>query len=496
MSPKFKNYFTYIGVLTVLVAVFISIYFVQNPNETQPTFHALAEASTTTSTSVHSEIITSTPYPTFPSQNTYYVSTTGSDTNAGSILLPWKTVDYAVGELKAGDKLYLRGGVYDQTISIRVNGTAQSPITISGYPNETVILDGKGKSPSSAGSYMITIRGSWVIVKDIEIANSGQGGVFSEGTHVTVQNMNIHHAQGAAITLTGDYDLALLNHAWSDGLMNENNKSGISGGWPAILTCARYPKYCTLRGNTVSDSWGEGISTFEATYTTIEDNISYNNQQNFYLSDTKYSLLRRNLSYCTPGNAIDPYMTQNGILVGDEKGVLIDGVRYPSSDNQIVNNLVMGCDRNLAAGTKVSTNNLYAYNTFVNSGGDSSERANVLLYVSGSCTNCRFFNNLILQESANPISLGGGINNGWTFSNNLWSKSPGPNFRGEADILADPLLAKIGSIGPGQLTANYFKITANSPAINKAKNLPEVLEDFFQTIRALSPDIGAHDYGS
>jgi parallel beta-helix repeat protein len=318
--------------------------------------------------------------------------------------------------------------------------------------------------------------------------------VFADGTHVTVQNLNIHHAQDAAITLTGDYDLALNNHAWSDGLMNENNKSGTSGGWPAILTCARSPKYCTLRGNTVSDSWGEGISTFEATYTTIEDNISYNNQQNFYLSDTKYTVMRRNLSYCTAGNAIDPYMTQNGILVGDEKGVLINGVRYPSSDNQIVNNLVMGCDRNLAAGTKVSTNNLYAYNTFVNSGGDSSERANVLIYASGSCTNCRFLNNLILQETANAISLGGGVSNGWTFSNNLWSKSPGSNFTGSNDVIANPLLAKLGSTAPGQLTSAYFQLTASSPAINQAKTLSEVLEDFFQTLRPLPPDIGADDY--
>jgi parallel beta-helix repeat protein len=432
---------------------------------------------------------TNTPAP----ENIHYVSLLGSDQNPGSFDQPWKTLDYAASRLEPGDILYVRGGTYNEQMDVRGNGRPGSPITVSGYPDETAILDGQGKLPSSDGSYLITVRGDWIVIKDLEIANSGQSGVFSEGKHVTVENMNIHHAQGAAITLTGDYDLALNNRAWSNGMMNENNKSGASGGWPAIITCARYPQHCTIRGNTVSDSWGEGISTFEATYTTIEDNISYNNQQNFYISDTKYTVMRRNMSYCTPGNVIDPYMTQNGILVGDEKGVLIDGVRYPSSDNQIVNNLVMGCDRNLAAGTRVSTNNLYAYNTFVNSGGDASERANVLIYASGTCTNCRFINNLILQETDNRISLGGGVDNGWLLANNLWSQPPGSNFAGRDDVIADPHLAETGPTGPGQLTAEYFQIMIGSPAIDKAQDLAEVVEDFFQTVREPVPDIGAHE---
>jgi hypothetical protein len=404
-------------------------------------------------------------------------------------------MNYGVGKLSAGDTLYVRGGTYAlDRVSLVASGTETAPITISGYASETAILDGQGTFPSADGSATIMIWGDWATVKNLEIANSGKSGVIAVGTHVTVQNMRIHHCQSAAITLTGDYDLASGNRAWSDGLMNENNKSGPSGGWPAIMTCARYPQHCTLRGNTVWDSWGEGISTFETTYTTIEDNVSYNNQQNFYISDTKYTIMQRNISYCTPGNAIDPYMTQNGILVGDEKGVPINGVRYPSSDNQILNNLVMGCDRNLAAGTNASTNNLYAHNTFVNSGGDAIERGNVLIYVSGTCSNCRFVNNLILQESSLPITVGGGVNNGWTFSNNLWSRSPGSNFAGSGDVIGNPLLAKLGLAGPGQLTNNYFRIAAESPAINKGKVLLEVARDFFQSLRGTYPDIGAHEY--
>ena len=74
------------------------------------------------------------------------------------------------------------------------------------------------------------------------------------------------------------------------------------------------------------ETWGQGISTYEAYNTNIEDNISYNNQQNIYISDTKYTLVQRNLIYCTPNNLVGSYVLQNGILLGDEK------YNPPSSD--------------------------------------------------------------------------------------------------------------------------------------------------------------------
>lgn len=41
---------------------------------------------------------------------TYYVSPTGSDSNLGTIELPWQTFNYAQSMLSAGDTLYLRAG--------------------------------------------------------------------------------------------------------------------------------------------------------------------------------------------------------------------------------------------------------------------------------------------------------------------------------------------------------------------------------------------------
>ncbi len=66
----------------------------------------------------------------------------GDDAAAGSTAKPWKTLQAAAKHLKAGDTLYLRGGVYFETAAISVAGTAAAPITIRSMPGEVAILDG------------------------------------------------------------------------------------------------------------------------------------------------------------------------------------------------------------------------------------------------------------------------------------------------------------------------------------------------------------------
>lgn len=66
----------------------------------------------------------------------------GSDANDGGKTSPWKTVNQALSQLKAGDTLYLRGGTFYENVYLSLVGTKESPITIRGYPGEEVIIDG------------------------------------------------------------------------------------------------------------------------------------------------------------------------------------------------------------------------------------------------------------------------------------------------------------------------------------------------------------------
>jgi len=66
----------------------------------------------------------------------------GDDAGAGSEKAPWKSLAHALRQLKPGDTLYLRGGVYYEKVALSRDGTAEAPITIASHPGELAILDG------------------------------------------------------------------------------------------------------------------------------------------------------------------------------------------------------------------------------------------------------------------------------------------------------------------------------------------------------------------
>jgi hypothetical protein len=91
----------------------------------------------------------------------YYVDPArGNDTNDGSKSRPWKTMQHGVRQLKPGDTLYLRRGVYHETVYLTRSGTADAPIVIAAYPKELPVLDG------GLPEFLKSPGTSWKPVKD------------------------------------------------------------------------------------------------------------------------------------------------------------------------------------------------------------------------------------------------------------------------------------------------------------------------------------------
>jgi len=75
--------------------------------------------------------------------NEYYVATTGSDDNDGSLLKPFATMQTAANKMVAGDITYIRAGNYFEAVNINgLNGTKEKPFTFEAYQDEKVTLDG------------------------------------------------------------------------------------------------------------------------------------------------------------------------------------------------------------------------------------------------------------------------------------------------------------------------------------------------------------------
>ncbi|HEY0868171.1 MAG TPA: DUF1565 domain-containing protein, partial [Fimbriimonas sp.] len=72
---------------------------------------------------------------------TYFVSTTGSDQNFGTELFPWRTLRKGLTSLKAGDTLYVRGGLYQEILGdntpMKIQpGQRDARIYVSASPGE------------------------------------------------------------------------------------------------------------------------------------------------------------------------------------------------------------------------------------------------------------------------------------------------------------------------------------------------------------------------
>lgn len=118
------------------------------------------------------------------SGNSYYVSTVGSDSNEGTQVKPFRTIEKGCGVLEPGDTLYIMAGEYNEKITVRKSGTKDRYITIRPYDSDRVILSGKGIRDQGAIIYLEDA--SYVRIRDLELANSSSGdtpaGIMLEGS--------------------------------------------------------------------------------------------------------------------------------------------------------------------------------------------------------------------------------------------------------------------------------------------------------------------------
>lgn len=127
-------------------------------------------------------------YPASVTPKQFYVSTSGNDSNSGTIGSPFRTVNKGVRALHAGDILNLRGGTYRENVDIRPSSGASSgdptnPIVVRSYPGETAWIEGPaaGTQPFAA----VRFTGSPSRISNWIIENVGfKGGSLQVGVYI------------------------------------------------------------------------------------------------------------------------------------------------------------------------------------------------------------------------------------------------------------------------------------------------------------------------
>jgi parallel beta-helix repeat protein len=178
----------------------------------------------------------------------YYVSPNGNDNNNGlSIATAFETIEKATYSVAPGDTVFLMSGIYTKTypesliVYLTISGTAEKPITIRNYPGEKPILQMNGTNWGA-----IKINGNDYIIID-------------------------------GLTIIGNNDNITLAYAQSQETIIGNPATAGNG----IMIDAEYnnevnkPHHIIVRNCTVSKCGGGGIYTYNADYTTIENNTVF-----------------------------------------------------------------------------------------------------------------------------------------------------------------------------------------------------------------------------
>ena len=137
--------------------------------------------------------------------SSFYVSTTGDDSNPGTQTAPWRTVQHAADTVRAGGTVNVRGGVYEELVSIKASGNATDGyITFRSYPGETAVLEAEHFTPSGRSGVLTINNKSYVRIEGFEIRNYRTAehrlaplgiNVIGAGSHIELLKNNVHHIE-------------------------------------------------------------------------------------------------------------------------------------------------------------------------------------------------------------------------------------------------------------------------------------------------------------
>jgi len=127
---------------------------------------------------------------------TYYVSTSGNDSNPGTFSSPWRTIQKAANTMVAGDTVIVNAGTYNERASETTSGSSGNLITYA--TNGTVFCQG------------FSITGNYVKIDGFNIENVGctwEGGIYISSDYVAVENCTVTEAgyRGMLLSGTADY---------------------------------------------------------------------------------------------------------------------------------------------------------------------------------------------------------------------------------------------------------------------------------------------------
>ncbi|MHB8562613.1 MAG: right-handed parallel beta-helix repeat-containing protein [Acidiferrobacteraceae bacterium] len=407
---------------------------------------------------------------------TYYVSTTGSDSNNGlTIQTPFLTLQHAVDTVGPGGTVEVMGGTYAGGTVFGTSGTANAWIIMEPYNNQSVIIDGSATMNDLYFTNTTNAPSYWM-VKGFTIQSAQQYEIQIDTPDVKIVNNNISNSDYSLVKLVSTAQNIVI---WGNQIHDNNIHSAqasISKGVDMVGSL----NVLVAHNNVYNISFLGLYAKGNATDITFEDNTLNNiGSRGIMLGEST------GVQFLQPGKTYESYnsIIKNNVITNDQSACLAESSSY---DAEIYNN---SC-----------------YNAAIAHHGAifiSNESA-----LGQAGTNVYIRNNVIYDLTARPMEViahdamtnystlhidhniyynPNGVTFEWDDQNiygmdfTSWQQATGMD---KYTIVANPLYANLTTL----------TLSANSPAINAGVPLPSVLHDFNNVPRPVSGpyDIGAY----
>jgi hypothetical protein len=187
---------------------------------------------------------------------TYYIDAlNGKDSNNGiSATTPWRTISKVNSfTFKPGDViLFAKGRVWNETLTVRQNGTSAYPIIFGAYGIGTLpVIDG-----GNTRSYGINISSkAYIIVREFRVQNTTHGAVYVTGSrYITVRNSEMHVTGRAGVFIQqSSYSLIAGNtmttpssfyNVQTDGIYAQRNSYNSYDGNYIVISNQHTDQHC------------------------------------------------------------------------------------------------------------------------------------------------------------------------------------------------------------------------------------------------------------
>src|SRR5579872_1899696 len=342
--------------------------------------------------------------------SSFYVSTTGADSNPGTQAAPWRTVQHAADTVRAGSTVNVRGGVYEELVSITTSGNATDGyITFRSYPGETAVLDAQHLTPSGRQAVLTIHNQSYVRVEGFEIRNFHTAehrltplgiDVMGAGSHIELLKNNVHHIEqtfpgrdhpgsggnGFGIAVYGTNAKAPIRDLIIDGNEVHHLKTGSS-------------ESLVVNGN---------VTNFRITHNVVHDNNNIGIDVIGFERTAPDPAVDQARDGVVSGNLVYNITSRGNPAYGDEvnsDGIYVDGGARILIENNVIHDVDFGIElasehQNRATSYVTARNNLIyrCHTAGVSIGGYAPER--------GHTEHCTLVNNTLYDDDTSGTGSG------------------------------------------------------------------------------------------